>query len=70
MFGDLPIFKDQMTISFSHDGNLKYRRKANDQNTFNTLDEVFSVIPSDQVVQIEVKDQHDEEALRKTIQIV
>lgn len=29
-FADLPVFKDQMPITFSHDGNLKYRCQPGD----------------------------------------
>ena len=55
-FSDLPLLKESMPISFSHDGSLKYKRKEGDQNCLSKLDDVFKVIPPDQVVQIEIKD--------------
>ena len=66
-FADLPVFKQEMPITFTYDGTLNYRCKPGDQNSFSKLDDVFKAISKDQVVHIEIKDQHSEEALRKTI---
>ena len=58
-----------MPICFS-DGTIKYKRKDTDQKSFSKLEEIFKTIPYEQVIQIEIKDAHNEEAVRRTIKLV
>lgn len=68
-FADLPQLNDEIPICFS-DGSIKYKRKDTDQKTFTKLEDIFKAVPHDQIIQIEIKDQHDEYALRKTCRLV
>lgn len=47
-FNDLPAFKQEMPVHFGN--KVVFARGADDQNGFSTLDDVFSLIPTDQLV--------------------
>ena len=65
---ELPIFKDDMPLHFSK--QAFYHRKESDQNTFTLLEDVFKVLPKEQVIQVDIKDTDQEDAVRNVLALV
>lgn len=47
-----------------------YNRKPGDQNTYTTLDEIFKVLPKDQVIHIEIKNKDKDDATREVVRLI
>ena len=58
-----------MPLHFSTNGDA-YQRLPNSQNTYTRLEEVFQVLPKDQVIHIEIKNQDNDQAVRAVVQLV
>ena len=65
---ELPTFKEDMPLHFSKEAF--YRRKEGDQNTYTLLEDVFKVLPREQVIQIDIKDTDNEDAVRNVLALV
>ena len=68
MSSELPLFKDELPMHFSN--SSLYKRKESDTNTYTLLEDVFKKLPSSQIIQIEVKDQDREDAVREVLKLV
>ena len=47
-----------------------YKRQKTDQNSYTLLEDVFKKLPRNQIIQIEVKDQDKEDAVREVLKLV
>lgn len=48
MSNELPVFKEKLPLHFGKD--VSYIRQKGDQNTYTTLEEIFQVLPQDQLI--------------------
>ncbi len=55
-FEELPSFNEHMPLHFSQ--NRHYKRKEDDTETYTLLEDVFKKIPSEIVIQIDLKDKN------------
>ncbi|CDW71239.1 glycerophosphodiester phosphodiesterase domain-containing protein 1-like [Stylonychia lemnae] len=67
-YKDQPKILDEIPMHFTKDYKLKLTEKHD--KSFTTLEQLFSSIPSEIVVQIELKDQDNFEQHRKTVELI
>ena len=66
---DLPTFKKHMPLHFSSNDDT-FERAHDSMDTYTTLEEVFTRLPKDQVIHIEIKNQDDPEATLEVVRLV
>eukprot|EP00347_Sterkiella_histriomuscorum_P017021 403350958 len=67
-YEQMPQIQDQIPLHFSK--NERFHLQQHHQRTFTTLEELFQSIPKEVVVQIEIKEQNNEQAIRKTLDLI
>ncbi|CDW73207.1 glycerophosphodiester phosphodiesterase domain-containing protein 1 [Stylonychia lemnae] len=65
---EMPLIQDKLGIHFSR--SEKFQLKPHHNRQFTTLENLLLTVPKDVVVQIEIKDQYNQEALQKTIDLI
>lgn len=66
---ELPKLKANMPMHFSTHGQC-YQRKEGEDSTFTPLDTMFQLIPKEQVIHIEIKNQESDKATREVVKII